>query len=74
MEQFQHALQMLKKGKEYVLPGTTMRYIISSITSPGTIDILLVWGKDSSLNEVTRKQAMKEFQRALADIVDWHTW
>jgi excisionase family DNA binding protein len=67
----QQRLEEIKQKEEYIFPGTVSRYIILSNTHPGTVEILLLWRSTTKPSEATQEQAVRDFQEALADILDW---
>ncbi len=72
-ERLQQRLEELKQEGEYVFPGTVARYIIWSETHLGALEILLVWRSTTMPEEADRAEALDQFQRALADVLDWNT-
>ena len=70
-ENLQKKLEEIKQQGEHIFPGTSARYIIGSTTHPGAIEILLIWRSTTMPDEADRKQALSEFQQALADVLDW---
>ncbi len=49
-----------------------MRYVAASNTSLEPV-ILLVWRGTIIRDETTREEALEEFRRSLADVLDWST-
>lgn len=72
-ERLQRRLEELKQEGEQVFPGTVARYIIWSTTHPGMLEILLIWRGTTMPEETDRVKALDQFQRALADVLDWST-
>src|SRR5438270_7936401 len=70
-EKLQQRLEELKQEGEHVFPGTIARYIIWSKTLPGALEILLIWRSTTMPEESERAEALDQFQRALADVLDW---
>src|SRR6266480_78309 len=70
-ERLQRRLEELRQEGEHVFPGTIARYIIWSKTHPGTLEILLIWRSTTMSEESERAEALDQFQRALADVLDW---
>src|SRR5438876_9045348 len=64
-------LDEIKQSGEHLFPGTIARYIMSSQSHPGSVEILLLWRSTAMPDEKTRSQALNEFQHALTDVVDW---
>ena len=71
LENLQKKLEEIKQQGEHIFPGTSARYIIGSTTHPGAIEILLIWRSTTMPDEGDRKHALDEFQRTLADVVNW---
>jgi hypothetical protein len=71
-ERLQRRLEEVKQEGEYVFPGTIARYIIWSKTHPGALEILLIWRSTTLPEEAERAEALDQFQRALADVLDWN--
>ena len=67
----QQRLEELKQEGEHIFPGTLARYIIWSMTHPGMLEILLIWRSTTMLGESDWAEALDQFQRALADVLDW---
>ena len=72
-ERLQRRLEEVKQEGEHVFPGTIARYIIWSQTHPGALEILLIWRRTTMPEEAKRAEALDQFQRALADMLDWNT-
>jgi excisionase family DNA binding protein len=72
-ERLQQRLEELKQEGEHVFPGTLARYIIWSKTHPGMLEILLIWRSTTIPGEADRAEVLDQFQRALADVLDWNT-
>ncbi len=72
-ERLQRRFEELKQEGEQVFPGTVARYIIWSTTHPGMLEILLIWRSTTMPDETDRVKALDQFQRALADVLDWST-
>jgi excisionase family DNA binding protein len=70
-ERFKQTLDAIKQSGEHIFPGTVARYILSSQTHPGRVEILLIWRRTAMPDEKARSQALNEFQQALAPMVDW---
>lgn len=71
-ERLQQRLDELQQEGEHVFPGTIARYIIWSKTHPGAVEILLIWRRTTMPAESERAEALDQFQRALADVLDWN--
>ncbi len=72
-ERLQQRLEELKQEGEHVFPGTIARYIIWSKTHPSALEILLIWRSTTMPEEADRAEALDQFQRALADVLDWES-
>ncbi len=72
-ERLQRRFEELKQEREQVFPGTVARYIIWSTTHPGMLEILLIWRSTTMPDETDWVKALDQFQRALADVLDWST-
>src|SRR5579859_175985 len=70
---FLQRLEEIRGKKEHPLPGTVARYIASSKKQPDTIEITFIWRSSVMPDEATRREALKAFQDALADLIDWTT-
>ena len=70
-ERLQKRLEELRDEGDHVFPGTVARYVIWSKTYPGTLEILLIWRSTTIPDEFARKQALNDFRKALADLLDW---
>jgi excisionase family DNA binding protein len=72
-ERFKQILDAIKQSGEHIFPGTVARYILSSQTHPERVEILLIWRRTAMPDEVVREQALNEFRRELANVVDWNS-
>jgi hypothetical protein len=66
-------LEEMKQGGKHLFPGTVARYIAGSETSPGQVEILLIWRSTVMPDDAVREQALEAFRQALADVLDWST-
>ena len=66
-------LQTIKREGQHLFPGTVARYVSLNDTSPTTVTIQLVWKNGEMPDEETRKQAFRDFEEELADVLDWET-
>ena len=66
-------LQTIKREGRHLFPGTVTRYISLDDASPATVTIQLVWKNGEMPDEPTRKQAFRDFEEELADVLDWET-
>lgn len=66
-------LEMVRKRKQHIFPGTVMRYVAESSTSSGLVILVLVWRGTVMPDETSREEAIEEFRRTLADVLDWNT-
>ena len=66
-------LQTIKREGQHLFPGTVARYISMDDASPATVTIQLVWKNGEMPDEATRKQALRDFEEELADVLDWST-
>lgn len=66
-------LEVIRKTKQHLFPGTVMRYVTASSDSVERVMLLLVWRGTVLPDETTREEALKEFQRSLDDVLDWST-
>jgi excisionase family DNA binding protein len=69
----QQQLEQIKQLGELVFPGTIARYIVSSKLHPGNVEIVLIWRSATMPSETAREQALDEFRRELAGILDWNS-
>jgi excisionase family DNA binding protein len=67
----QQQLEQIKQPEELIFPGTIARYIVSSKLHPGNIEIILIWRSATIPSETAREQALDEFKRVLASVLDW---
>lgn len=72
-ELFIKRLEEMKQSDLYLFPGTIARFITKSETTPGQVEISLIWRKTVMPTEEEREQALEGFRRALADVLDWDT-
>ena len=70
---FRQKLEEMRNKKEHLFPGTVARYIAGSNKQSGHIEITFIWRSSVMPDEATRQEALKAFQDALADVVDWTT-
>jgi excisionase family DNA binding protein len=70
---FLQRLEEIRNKKVHLFPGTVARYIAGSNTRPDIVEITFIWRSSVMPNEATRQEALKAFQDALADVVDWTT-
>jgi excisionase family DNA binding protein len=66
-------LEEIRQGDDYLFPGTVARFIVRSETFPEQVEISLIWRSTAMPDEASRQQALDEFRRALADVLDWNT-
>jgi excisionase family DNA binding protein len=66
-------LEVIKKKKQHLFPGTVARYIAEGGDSPERVFLLLMWRGTVIPDETTREAALEEFQRSLDDVLDWST-
>ena len=72
-ETLQQKLEEIRNKKEHLFPGTVARYIAGSNKRPNIVEITFIWRSSVMPNEATRQEALKAFQDALADVIDWTT-
>jgi excisionase family DNA binding protein len=70
---FLQKLEEIRNKKEHLFPGTVARYIAGSDKRPSIVEITLIWRNSVMPDEATRQEALKAFQNALADVLDWTT-
>jgi Helix-turn-helix domain len=68
---FLQKLEDVKQNKQHSFPGTVVRYIIGSETTPGQVQILLVWRNTVMPDEHVRTRALEQFRQELDDVLDW---
>lgn len=66
-------LEEVRQAGLYTFPGTIARLIAASDTTPGQIEISLIWRRAVMPNEVEREQAVEAFRQAFSGILDWGT-
>lgn len=64
-------LEEIRQEEQSLFPGTVARFIVRSETHPGQVEISLIWRSTAMPDETAREQALEEFRRALADVLDW---
>lgn len=72
-ELFIKRLEEMKQSDLYLFPGTIARFITKSETTPGQVEIALIWRKTVMPTEEEREQALEELRQALSDVLDWDT-
>ena len=72
-EVLQQKLEVIRKKKQHLFPGTVMRYVAANGTSFERVVFILVWRGTVIPDETTREEALEEFRRSLDDVVDWST-
>jgi len=70
---FTKRLEEMKQSNLYLFPGTIARFITLSQTTPGQVEISLIWRKTVMPADEEREQALEDLRRALADVLDWGT-
>jgi len=66
-------LEVIRKQKQHLFPGTVMRSIAASSTSLERVILVLIWRGTVIPDETTREEALEDFQRSLDDVLDWST-
>jgi excisionase family DNA binding protein len=66
-------LEEMKQSGKHLFPGTVARYVASSETSSGQVEILLIWRSTVMPDDTAREQALEAFRQELADVLDWST-
>ena len=66
-------LEVIRKQKQHLFPGTVMRSIAASSTSLERVILVLIWRGTVIPDEMTREEALEDFQRSLNDVLDWST-
>jgi len=69
----QQKLEVIRKKKQHLFPGTVMRYVAASNDSFERVIFILVWRGTDIPDETTREEALEEFRRSLDDVLDWST-
>jgi excisionase family DNA binding protein len=72
-KKFQRLLEGIKQLDEHVFPGTIARYIINSKSHPESLEIILIWRNTTMPDEIVLEQALDEFRRELAGVLDWNS-
>ncbi len=70
---FQQKLEVIRKKKQHLFPGTVMRYVAANSDSFERVILILVWRGTVIPDEMTREEALEEFRRSLDDVLDWST-
>jgi excisionase family DNA binding protein len=66
-------LEVIRKKKQHLFPGTVMRYIAAGSNSIERVILLLVWRGTVIPDESARAAALEAFQHSLDDVLDWST-
>ncbi|TMC15278.1 MAG: helix-turn-helix domain-containing protein [Chloroflexi bacterium] len=66
-------LEAIRKRRQYIFPGTVMRYMAESNTSAGLVILVLVWRGTVMPEEVVRREELEKFKQSLDDVLDWST-
>jgi excisionase family DNA binding protein len=69
----QQRLEVIRKTKQHLFPGTVMRYIAAGSVSSERVFLLLVWRGTIIPDETAREQELEVFRRSLDDVLDWNT-
>jgi excisionase family DNA binding protein len=72
-KKLQRLLEGFKQLDEHVFPGTIAPYIITSKSHPENIEILLIWRNTTLPDDPTHEQAIGEFRRESASVLDWNS-
>src|SRR5579859_5019808 len=63
----QQKLEMIKKKKQHLFPGTVIRYVAASSDAVERVLLILVWRGTVLPDETRRDEALEEFRRSLDD-------
>ncbi len=66
-------LEMVRKRKQHLFPGTVMRYVVEGGASPRQIILVFAWRGTVMPDRPDREKALEEFRRAFSDVLDWST-
>lgn len=66
-------LEEIRQEDQHLFPGTVARFIVRSETFPGQVEISLIWRNTAIADDTVRRQALEEFAKTLADVLDWDT-
>ncbi len=69
----QQRLEVIRKKKHHLFPGTVMRYIAASGPSFERVILILAWRGTVIPDETVREKELEEFRRILDDVLDWNT-
>ena len=72
-DSLQQKLEVIRKKKQHLFPGTVMRYIAASGDSLERVLLILVWRGTVIPDETVREEELMEFRRSLDDVLDWST-
>jgi excisionase family DNA binding protein len=72
-EKLTKRLEEIRKKDQHLFPGTIARFIIRSSTLPEQLEILFVWRGTVAPDEATHSEALAEFYKGFADVLDWDT-
>ncbi len=59
----QQKLEMIRKKKQHLFPGTVIRYVTASGDSFERVLLMLVWRGTVIPDETRREEALEEFRR-----------
>ena len=69
----QQKLEVIRKKKQHLFPGTVMRYVAASSDSFERVLLILVWRGTVLPDEKRREEALEDFRCSLDDVLDWST-
>ena len=69
---FVQALDRIKRGEEYIFPGTIARYVLGDAKNR-TVEFLLIWRESSMPSSVALGDTLAALGKALSAVLDWDT-
>lgn len=70
---FLQKLEEIRQSGQHNFPGTVARFIVESETTPGQVEISLIWRSTVMPNQMQQRQFLQAFQDALGDVLDWNS-
>lgn len=73
LDELMQKLEKIRQEGIHIFPGTVARFIVESETTPGQVNISLVWRSAVMPKEAEREQALEVFRQELVSVLDWDT-
>jgi hypothetical protein len=68
---FLEKLEEIRRGGDYLFPGSAARYIAGNDARPDEVRIILIWRASVMPEEKERQAAIEALKHELADVLDW---